>query len=66
MQAPYSEPLPSDQQLRGNVGTEVLSLSPQSNFLTDHVSTGSLLGCPWDLVATCNWAYKPTYNRGNL
>ena len=33
---------------------------------TDHVSSEctqiKLLGDPWDLVTTYNWAYNPTYN----
>ena len=24
-----------------------------------------ILGGPWDLVNTYNWAYNPTYNWGN-
>ena len=27
--------------------------------------TSSVLGGPWDLVTTYNWAYNPTYNWGN-
>ena len=25
-----------------------------------------ILGGPWDLVTTYNWAYEPTYTWGNL
>ena len=24
-----------------------------------------VLGCPWDLITTYNWAYNPTYNPLN-
>ena len=53
---------PSNTDMQAQRGLTMTAAIENRLYKFPYLFGGSLLGGPWDLVTTSNWASKPTYN----